>query len=192
MLINMYLTMLPVIIGGILNMVFMKTTLYKKHRNPIDFGKSLKDGRRILGDNKTWTGFLSMIIICMAAQAIYGYALDAASLSYRSDLYTVNENTLLYNLTSGFLFGFSYMLFELPNSFIKRRLDIKPGKTQKSLIGIIFFIIDQIDSMFGVILVLYLLSDITPLMYFGYVLVGGLTHISINLVLWSLKIRRNI
>jgi len=32
------------------------------------------------------------------------------------------------NALVGFALGFAYVLFELPNSFIKRRLDIAPGK----------------------------------------------------------------
>ena len=36
-----------------------------------------------------------------------------------------------YNLLIGALLGLFYALFELPNSFLKRRLDIKPGKTIK-------------------------------------------------------------
>ena len=84
------------------------------------------------------------------------------------------------------------MLFELPNSFIKRRINIIPGKTDKGVKGVVFFVIDQIDSLIGVFLVLKLLSGIIWSKYFLYLLVGGLTHITINLMLWLIGIRRNL
>ena len=92
----------------------------------------------------------------------------------------------------GAVMGITYMVFELPNSFIKRRLDIADGKTEKGLKGKLFFVIDQLDSMFGVILVLAVVSKISFWQYINYVLLGGLTHICVNLVLYKLKIRRNL
>ena len=62
---NMYLTMFPVAVGGILNMIFTKTKFYNKHKYPIDHNKTLKDNKRIFGDNKTYIGFISMINFCI-------------------------------------------------------------------------------------------------------------------------------
>ena len=57
--------MFPLILGGIANMVFTKTKFYKKHASPMDKGKVWKDGKRVFGENKTWIGFVSMIIFCI-------------------------------------------------------------------------------------------------------------------------------
>ena len=84
------------------------------------------------------------------------------------------------------------MIFELPNSFIKRRLDIIPGKTDKGIKGMIFFLVDQFDSILGVILVLAIVSGISFREYVEYVLLGGFTHVVINLFLYILKIRKNL
>lgn len=192
MILNMYLTMLTVIFGGILNMIFTKTNLYKKHKLPIDNFITLKDGKRIFGDNKTWIGFFSMIICCIITQTLHGLICNALQINQRIDLYTIHSNTILFNILIGFLFGFAYMLFELPNSFIKRRLNIPSGKTNKGFIGMIFFIIDQVDSLFGVIFVLLMFSNISVSKYFGYVFLGGFTHIMVNVILYKLKIRRNL
>ena len=56
-LLKMYVTMFPVILAGILNMLFVKTSLYLRLRRPMDGGRTLWDGRRLFGDNKTWAGF---------------------------------------------------------------------------------------------------------------------------------------
>ena len=192
MILDLYITMLPLILGGIANMIFVKTPIYKRYKKPLDCNKNWKDGKRIFGDNKTVIGFISMIVFCMVFQVIWGFIGELCQLNNRNDLYLVYPNTIGLNLISGFLFGFAYMLFELPNSFIKRRLDIIPGKTDKGIKGVVFFVIDQIDSLIGVFLVLMVLSGISFERYLLYILVGGLTHISVNLVLWLSGIRRNL
>jgi hypothetical protein len=53
MIAGMYITMMPVILAGIFNMIFVKTGFYKKRRTPIDGGHVYRDGKRIFGDNKT-------------------------------------------------------------------------------------------------------------------------------------------
>ena len=168
---DMYLTMLSVILGGVLNMLFIKTDFYKKHRYPIDRNRKLKDGKRVFGDNKTWIGFGSMIVCCMISQVLIGF---------------------ICNVFLGFLFGFTYMLFELPNSFVKRRLDIACGKTNTNIIGKLFFVIDQIDSLIGVMLILVIFAKISWKQYFVYIFIGGFTHIMVNLFLYKIKVRRNV
>jgi hypothetical protein len=92
----------------------------------------------------------------------------------------------------GALFGLAYALFELPNSFIKRRLDIQPGKSKKSVGGIINIFIDQVDSIVGCVLVLSLVSKVSLLLFVGFILLGAVTHIVVNLLLYSLKLRKNM
>ena len=188
----MYLTMSPLIAGGIANMIFTKTSFYKRHKAPMDFGKNYKDGKRIFGDNKTWIGFISMVVFCIIFQVICGILCNTLNINSHNDLYSIHNNTLALNLLFGFLIGFIYMLSELPNSFIKRRINIDAGKTDKGIKGIIFFIIDQIDSLLGVMLVLYLFSNITIGKYFLYVLIGACTHIGVNLILFLFKVRKNL
>ena len=178
-------------LGGITNMIFTKTNLYKKYKKPIDRGKTL-NGKRIFGDNKTYIGFVSMIFFCTIFQVLFGILCNVFNLNQYNDLYNVRENTIILNLIFGFLTGFVYMISELPNSFIKRRLDIKPGKTASGIKGTLFFVIDQIDSLIGVMFLIFLFSDFSIARYFLYLLVGALTHIIINLILYTVKIRKNV
>lgn len=184
-ILEMYITMLSIILGGILNMLFCKTKIYQKYNIPIDFGKTYK-GKQIFGNNKTWIGFISMIVFCIITQILWGFICKLFSL--QNNLYINYQNNIYTNFILGFCFGFLYMLFELPNSFIKRRLNIKPGKTENKL----FFVIDQIDSLIGVMLVLFFTSNINFITYLNYVILGGITHIIINLCLYKLKIRKNL
>ena len=190
MIVGLYITMLPLILSGIVNMLFVKTPIYKKYKIPIDCNKNWIDGKRIFGDNKTFIGFISIIVFCIIFQILWGYVGELCQLNSQNDWYLIYSNSIGYNAVSGFLVGLFYMLFELPNSFIKRRINIIPGKTDKGIKGIVFFVIDQIDSLIGVFLVLKLLSGIAWSKYFLYLLVGGLTHITINLMLWLWGIRQ--
>ncbi|MGN0395164.1 MAG: CDP-archaeol synthase [Coprococcus sp.] len=182
---TMYVTMSSVIFGGIANMLFCKTAFYKRHNAPIDFGKTYKN-KRIFGENKTWIGFGGMILFCIIGQLLSGFLCQEFSLE--NQLYDHHTNTVGWNLALGAVFGFIYMLFELPNSFIKRRLEIKPGETT----NLFFFVFDQIDSLIGVMLVLFFTSDITFVGYLCYVGLGGLTHILVNLLLYKLRVRKHL
>lgn len=192
-ILTMYITMMPVILAGISNMVVVKRNWFKKRAKPMDGGKELKDGKRIFGNNKTWLGFLTMIGCSIVTHVVWGLICRLfTDMQNMNQLYLCYENTLLYNIIVGAIMGAAYMIFELPNSFIKRRLDIPDGKTERGLKGKMFFVIDQLDSMFGVILVLAVASKISLLQYINYVLLGGLTHICVNLILYKLRIRRNL
>lgn len=189
----MYITMMPVILAGISNMIVVKRKWFRKRAKPIDHRKELKDGKRILGNNKTWLGFWTMVGCSIVTHIIWGLLCKYFDgMQNMNQLYLYYENSLLYNAIVGGVMGIAYMVFELPNSFIKRRLDIPDGQTEIGFKGKLFFVIDQLDSMFGVILVLAVVSKISFGQYVNYVLLGGLTHICVNLVLYKLKIRRNL
>ena len=188
--IKMYVTMFPVILAGILNMLFVKTDFYSRVKRPIDGGKTLRDGKRLFGDNKTWAGFFGMILFCAAAQLLWGAV--CLQMPEMCCLYGRFENTPLFNFAAGTAMGFAYMLFELPNSFIKRRLDIPGGKTVRGIKGCVFFFIDQVDSLFGVAAVFAMLFPMTPGQYFLYIMLGAATHIAVNSVLYAAKIRKNL
>lgn len=191
---RMILSMCSVVFGGVLNMLFVKTPLYGKLKRPIDGGRTWKDGRRIFGDNKTYAGFAGMTLGTMVSQVLMGLLLKALGASHHSDVYLHHENTIPYNGLAGGLFGFAYALLELPNSFLKRRVDIRPGKTveKKGFLGLVFFLVDQVDSMFGVMLVLALLAPIGIAKYFGYIALGGVIHVLTNLGMIKAGIRKHL
>ncbi|MBP5460110.1 MAG: CDP-archaeol synthase [Clostridia bacterium] len=191
---TMILSMISVVFGGVLNMLFVKTPVYRKLKRPIDGGRTWSDGRRLFGENKTFAGLAGMTLGTLVSQVVMGLLLKALGLSHLSDVYRRHENTVKYNALAGGLFGLAYALFELPNSFAKRRFDIRPGKTtaQKGLLGKVFFLVDQVDSMFGVMAVLAMLSPIGIVKYFGYIALGGVIHILTNLGMIKAGIRKNL
>ncbi len=191
---EMYVTLLPVILAGILNMVWCKLNICSFLKKPVDFGKNFPDGRRIFGDNKTFKGFLGMILFGIIFSVLWGMVSGRSeSLTMYNYFYRNYNNSLMYNTLTGTLMGFAYALFELPNSFIKRRLNITPGKNDTSGMKRIFFIfLDQADSIFGCVLVVCIFYPLPLWYYFVYVLVGAVTHIILNMLLYFCHLRKNM
>lgn len=126
--IMMYVTLFPVILAGILNMIFCKSKIFENLRVPLDKEKNFIDGKRIFGDNKTIKGLFGYVVLNAIVYIIFGYIYQLLDMNHYNFFYINYYNTLNYNFLIGLLLGFSYALFELPNSFLKRRLNIKPRK----------------------------------------------------------------
>ena len=191
---SLYITTIPVILAGVLNMIVVKQEWFKDRAVPLDHWKRFTDGYRILGNNKTYLGFLSMIILSTITQVIWGLSLQniLPNLESLNDFYKIFDNTLTNNIWIGSLTGFTYMLCELPNSFLKRRFRIKSGAKGKGLTGTIFFILDYIDSIVGIAIVIKILCDIEIDVMAWYIILGGLTHLLVNIILYTLKIKKEI
>jgi CDP-diglyceride synthetase len=56
---------------------------------PIDCGLTLRDGRRLFGDHKTWRGLVAALLTCAVAAAVLGYpvrcGIEFASLALAAD-----------------------------------------------------------------------------------------------------------
>lgn len=192
LILKMYITLLVPIIAGIINSIFCKTKVMNKLKVPMDFNKKFIDNKRILGDNKTWKGFLGYIIFNIIISIIFSFIWKITKLEYLNFFYEYHDNTIIYNLLIGFLLGFFYALFELPNSFIKRRLNIKEGKTTKGIKKIFFIVLDQADSVFGVALIVWMFYPLGIKYYLLYIAIGTITHLLINILLYFLKLRKNM
>ncbi|MBR6322070.1 MAG: CDP-archaeol synthase [Lachnospiraceae bacterium] len=190
-ILTMLLTMLPVVLGAAANMLLTKTAFFKSHRKPIDGGKML-GSERIFGENKSWIGFFSYIVCCTAAQLLVGFMCRGLHLDAWNQMYALHRNTVPYNLLVGSLFGLAYALFELPNSFLKRRFHVPSGGHAKGAKGVFFFILDQVDSLIGCAIVIGVFSDARFLKLVQYVLLGAFVHILVNLLLMALHARKSL
>ena len=191
-ILSLYITMFPVILAGVFNMLFLKIPFLKSHCRPIDGGKNWTDGKRIFGDSKSVLGFWLMTLLGGFMELFWGLLLQGLGETKRSLLYLYFENAPGFNFLIGMLFGFLYMLFELPNSFIKRRLSVSAevqGDKRRG-IKLIFFILDQIDSMLGIMLCLGILVHLTPAQTLLAIFLGGFTHVLVNCLLILFRVRK--
>jgi CDP-diglyceride synthetase len=183
---------MPVILTGILNMLFCSLPVLPGLQKPLDGGRLAADGRRVFGDNKTWKGLVGYVVLGAVTALLWGWLCDnQPDLAYHNLFYEYRENTPLYNLILGTALGLIYALCELPNSYSKRRLGIESGKTPAGTLRFVFVFFDQADSLIGCVFLLFLLSDIGWLLYLFYVLLGAATHLLINAILYLLHLRRS-
>lgn len=188
----MYITLAPAIFSGVLNMIWCKLPILKKLKYPIDFNKNFIDGKRIFGDNKTYKGLLGYVILNILCSVIHGIICNTFNLNNLNYFYMNHSNTLSFNILIGLLLGLGYSLFELPNSFLKRRLGISEGKSTSGLSKIFFIFLDQVDSVFGCALVVWLFYDLGIKLYLGYIILGAVTHLVFNMLLYFLHLRKNM
>lgn len=97
-------------------------------KKPLDFGKKLKDGRRILGNGKTFRGAIVGLFLGSLTGIIIGYLL----------------NDITFYLTLGILLSTGAVVGDIVASFFKRRLGWKRGK--------FIPLLDQWDFLIGAII----------------------------------------
>lgn len=160
------LTVLPsLILANILHMLVVKWNILTILNKAIS--------NNLFGPNKTWRGFILVPVFNILFLLLFNFVF----------------NLKLNNaIPLGFFLGLAYVALELPNSFIKRKLNIKAGETSANK-NYFFMLIDKMDSAFGVTLIYYLLSSITITEAFALMFVCSLTHIVMSLILVFTKIK---
>jgi CDP-diglyceride synthetase len=138
---------LPIIAAGLVHLAVLKLDLLPAlRRMPIDGGRTFR-GRRLFGDNKTWRG--AVVTIGTTTVAAWGLAqLSECCWPLPTLVPFAEEHPLLW----GLLLGTGYIVGELPNSFAKRQLGIAPGASGQGIAGRVFWVIDQLDSLAGMLL----------------------------------------
>lgn len=137
---------LPVIVGGGLHIAAIRIGLWPGlARVPLDGGLTWR-GRRIFGENKTVRGAVVMVAATALASGLLRLASGAHALTAHG-LATADIHPLAW----GALLGAGYVAGELPNSFLKRQLDVSPGTAARGGLGPLFWVVDQCDSLAGVL-----------------------------------------
>jgi CDP-diglyceride synthetase len=189
-IVNFYVSLLPVILAGIANAAFTQSKVLRLLDRPIDGGKKFSDKKRILGDSKTYKGFLGYVVLGIIFTVLWGFICSTSpALTSHNFFYQTHDNTLLFNIMIGCLLGFAWAICELPNSFLKRRVNIKSSHGAKGVKGVLFAILDQADSIFGIVLVVALFYPLSVSWYFLFVALGAATHIIFNFLLYIVKLR---
>jgi len=122
---------------------------------PIDFGKKWKDGKRILGDGKTWRGlyvgaFLGVTAgFGLSVVAIYAADSDFAFLGLNDFAVFPVMIPIIFSLCFGALLG------DITESFFKRRIGKKRGED--------WIIFDQLDFIIGALVLSFLMGGVLSL-----------------------------
>ncbi|MDR1188794.1 MAG: CDP-archaeol synthase [Bifidobacteriaceae bacterium] len=187
-----YVTLMPVLVAGILNMAWVKAPVAKWLAKPIDAGRRMADGRPVLGHHKTWKGLVGMVFLGAGLAVAWGAILaHAPGLAANDRFYDVFANRPAINLVLGAAMGLVYAVFELPNSFWKRRLGVGPGQSAKGPARLGLIILDQADSVIGLVLLTAILTPLPAPTAVVWVVVGSVTHLALNALLYLAHLRRS-
>ena len=171
-------------LAGMVQTAWFAAPQSRAFARPLD-GRGTFRGRRIFGDNKTLRGFVVMVPAAAAAfVALAAMASDAA----RHLLWPMPLAG--YALLGGWA-GVGFMAGELPNSFLKRQLDIPPGEVPRGrLATIVHFVIDHIDSGIGLLAAMSVIVDVPALTWAYVLLFGPFIHWTFSVVMFRLGLKR--
>jgi CDP-2,3-bis-(O-geranylgeranyl)-sn-glycerol synthase len=144
---------------------------------PIDFGKSYKDGRRILGDGKTWRGLFAGAFLGMTAGFGLSVAAKYAQLyHFPLDLSDFTGFPTMIPIIFSICFG--ALIGDIIESFFKRRIGKKRGED--------WIPFDQLDFIVGVLVTTLITSILLQFLgvipYNWFIENFSLSHILVLLV----------
>ena len=165
----------PITIAAVCNMVFLGWRRMSFLNRPIDCGTILPDGQRLFGSNKTWKGLVGSLFFFSFWHGVFEILYNEFPSLHKLSL---TDYQSISGWVLGLFVGFAASVSELPNSFIKRRCRVLPGK-QTGCVGVFF---DQADSVIGVTLVFYLTLTADLLQLLALFLVGTFIHTLANIL----------
>mgnify|MGYP001034750745 CR=1 FL=1 len=168
--------------AGVCQVVWLRTGLSKKFTQRLDFGLRFR-GRPLFGENKTLRGFMVMV----PASGLSFLAWSKA-LSGLDGLWSLSP---LSFVAFGCLAGFGFMAGELPNSFLKRQLDIAPGEAPtQAWLRRFCLLLDRTDSLLGSLLVMSFYVPVSWTVWLGCLVVGPGIHGIFSFALYRVGVKR--
>jgi CDP-2,3-bis-(O-geranylgeranyl)-sn-glycerol synthase len=173
------------VLAGCAQVSWLASRWSRRFAIPLDGGATFR-GRRLFGANKTWRG---LVVMVPATAGSFALVAQIAGHGRPEAIGLWPLPTWKYALLGAWV-GLGFMLGELPNSFIKRQLDIAPGASAHGISrGIWQFIGDRADSGIGMLCALTLAVP-TPWQTWALVLLAGSAiHWSFSLVLFVLRVK---
>ncbi len=168
----MILTM-PVVLAGILHMVVVKFDSLSYLKIPLH--------QSWFGANKTWRGVLVMPLLTLLGT----YLAHLIESSFQTQLL---RDVSIVGL--GLSLGLGYVIPELPNSYMKRKLGVKPGEVSDQNPWLFSFI-DQADSVVGCVVVYALFNVGNLTLWLSLLVLGTSIHLLLNFILWGVGLRKN-
>lgn len=165
---HMMTLLLPLVLTNISHMLIVRFRILEQYAIPV--------WKKGLGSNKTWRGF----IILPMLNAIFLWS-----------IVLVTNMPISFSFLLGFCLGVIYLLFEFPNSYVKRRLGIAPGQLSPGN-PLFFTLLDKTDSSLGVVLLYTCWLDTewrTSLILF---LAGACIHLLLSAVLVTLRLKSSL
>ena len=174
------------VLAGAVHTTWLRSPISRSLAVPLDGGITLR-GRRLLGENKTVRGLVAIVPAAGAAFAALAWALGAGSGTPPPGLWDLGPGG--YGLL-GLAAGVGFMAGELPNSLVKRQLDIPAGAAPRGRVArVVCLAVDRLDSILGMLLTVSLLVP-TPWQVWLYVLaIGPAIHFGFSALLFAVGVK---
>jgi CDP-2,3-bis-(O-geranylgeranyl)-sn-glycerol synthase len=147
---------------------------------PLDGGLVFA-GRRLLGQNKTWRGFLLGVLGASLTGLLQYFIVISAKIR---DPFFAPYFSLFSALSFGAVIGLAALLGDAVKSFVKRRLGRLPGQSWAPF--------DQVDFIIGMLVVSVWYVALTPLHVFLALVIGGVGSYLTSFVGTKLKIKKSL
>lgn len=157
----------PLIISNVIHIIIVKKNYFSTLATPIS--------KKLFGDNKTWRGFVVVPVLNALVFMCINF--------WRPNF------SLLQGLGLGLLLGIAYVLFELPNSLVKRKVGIAPG-AQSVNNRFLFMLVDKADSSLGVSIFSYFLFQLSCYQTSALLLSSILVHSFFSFILLVAGIKK--
>ena len=167
--IHIYLFFLPLVLANVLHMIIVKRNWF--------IGCAFPISKRMFGTNKTYRGIIVLPILTGLFALLSSFWFGPFEMS------------LTYDALVGFGLGLAYILAELPNSYIKRRLGIANGEQSKKHKYLQYFT-DKADSLIGVLVFYFLATVVSFETILVLFCIGIVVHIGISQFLVLIKIKK--
>jgi hypothetical protein len=187
-----FTTLMPALLAGVLNMVWVKLPLARRLDVPLDRGRVWRDGRPVFGPNKTWKGLVGMTGLAAICSLVWGaVCAGAPGLERHHRVYQQLGDSWTVSLVYGLVLGLVYALAELPNSFFKRRLGVDAGRSAHGPGRFGLIALDQCDSVLAMVLATWLPARLAAWELAWWSALGGVTHLAVNAALFAARLRRS-
>lgn len=161
------------VLAGVAQTLWLGTEVSQRFAVPLDAARTFR-GKPILGENKTARGFLVMVPAAGVAFALLHRLVTTADPAWAFGIWPLSS--IKYS-GLGALAGLGFMLGEIPNSFLKRRLDIPPGEAPRgALARIACWLGDRLDSIVGMLLAMSLVVPTPRRMWLFVLVIGPVIH----------------
>jgi CDP-archaeol synthase len=165
----------PILVAGLVHVAVITLDVAPALARPIDAGRRWR-GRPVLGSNKTWRGFVVMPTASAITIAVQqALATRSRHLAALASLCRGAPPAWMVGATC----GAAYVLAELPNSFVKRRLGIAPGDIGPRARAA-QYAIDQLDSVVGCAVAIRTFYRIDMMDAAASGLVGAACHVAVE------------
>lgn len=176
-------------LAGVAHVLWLRHATSLRYAVALDGGRCFH-GKRIFGDHKTMRGFMIMIPACGLSFALMWVICLALPDWLVSGLWELSS--WQYGLL-GLWAGLGFMLGELPNSFVKRRLDIAPGAAPShGAQRYLFAVVDRIDSILGLLLFVHLAVGVDALAWVMALVIGALIHLVFSAFLYQSNVKARV